>query len=74
MSSLPAPAIEARQARPFAEHAAELAELEDAGWLFGLTDAGVFVAECPRDWKTGRRYNSDLGNLIHRCQLFPKAP
>ncbi len=71
--SLPTPAIEKlEQARLFAEHASELAQLEDAGWRFGLTDAGVFVVDRPGDWKAGRRYDSDLGNLIHRCQ--PRQP
>ena len=70
--SLPAPAIEAlEQTRLFAEHAGELAELEGLDWRFGLTDAGVFIAERPDDHQAGRHYDSDLTRLIRdvqRCQ------
>jgi hypothetical protein len=65
--TLSEPALETlAEARVFAEHAGELAELEEHGWRFGLSDAGMFVAESG-DGRI-RRYDSDLGRLVQRCR------
>jgi hypothetical protein len=70
MAGLPAPAVAAlEQARPFAEHAAELAELEEQGWRFAVSDADIYVAEQASGAGPGTRrlYDPDLGRLVGRA-------